>query len=83
MTHLPNITFISRAFKGIYARLFVVSLSQAAQDIIDIGKPETIITQGEIPADGVHMQLEMVIITLLIIAGIMLLLLFEIGRAHV
>lgn len=31
MTRLPNITFISHAFKGIYARQFVVSLSQAAQ----------------------------------------------------
>lgn len=76
MTHLPNMGFISHAFTTIYARLFLVSLSQAAQDIIDLGTPETIITQGQIRADGVHMQLEMVIITLLMIGGIMVLLLF-------
>lgn len=76
LTSLPNITFISFAFQRIYGHLFVVNLCQAAQDIIDLRKPEMINVQGEIRADGVHMQLEMVTITLSTIGVIMLLLLF-------
>lgn len=48
------------------ANLLSASPRPLKQDIIDLGKPETIITQGEILADGVHMQLEMVIMLLLL-----------------